>query len=195
MQRRTLVDLVKSRHSTCAMFDNTPLRQQLQQPRSAYMTKATAAFCTAAFVRTLRTSCGSPLSPRGAPRTLTMSSRKTPATPPPEQSDTPEQMLFKDLERIRAKRRQSAASEKKKSGITVDAIKSAIDMALLANFFLVIALLGWLGVALIPHFAAKNDVLLDPWLGLWGVFIQPVLGVLMLGTVIQGTLSYINSRD
>lgn len=104
-------------------------------------------------------------------------------------------MLLKDLERIRAKRRQSAASEKKEDSTTIGAIKSVVDTVLLVDFFVVIALLGWLAVALIPHFAAKNDVLLDPWLGLWGVFIQPVLGVLMLGTIVQGTLSYINSRE
>jgi hypothetical protein len=74
--------------------------------------------------------------------------------------------------------------------------KTVFDNLLLADFFLVIALLGWLVVALVPHFAAKNDSLLDPWLALWQPFIQPVLGVLMLATIGQGMLTYMfNAED
>lgn len=57
-------------------------------------------------------------------------------------------------------------------------------------FFLV-----WLVVALIPHYASHNDVLLDAWLSIWGVVIQPLLGVLMAGTIVSGTLSYVQSKE
>lgn len=73
--------------------------------------------------------------------------------------------------------------------------KTVFDNLLLADFFLVCALLLWLIVALVPHFAWKNEVLLDPWLALWGPFIQPVLGVLMLSTIGQGMLTYMFSKD
>lgn len=73
--------------------------------------------------------------------------------------------------------------------------KKVFDNVLLFDFFLVVGLLGWLLVALIPHFAAKNDVLLDPWLALWQPFTQPVLGVLMLATIGQGMLSYMFSSE
>lgn len=112
-------------------------------------------------------------------------------SPPPPVSA--EEMLRKDLEVIREKRRNAKPREDKVAPL--DAVKSAIDAVLVWNFFLVLGLLGWLVVALIPHFAAKNDVLLDPWLWLWQPFIQPVLGVLMLGTVVQGTISFINSKE
>lgn len=104
-----------------------------------------------------------------------------------------EEMLRKDLEVMREKRRNAKPREKKAAPL--DFVKSAIDAILLWDFFLVLGLLGWLTVALIPHFAAKNDVLLDPWLALWPVFIQPVLGILMLGTIVQGTMSFINSKE
>lgn len=104
-----------------------------------------------------------------------------------------EDMLLKDLKALRSKRK--AMGKPKGSQPVVDGFKTVIDTILLWDFFLVVGLLVWLVVALIPHFAAKNDVLLDPWLGLWQPFIQPVLGVLMLGTIVQGTLSFINSKE
>lgn len=111
-------------------------------------------------------------------------------------SSTPENMLLADLKQMRSKRTQakgnssSVSDERDSSGIS---IKSIIETILLWDFFLVLAFLSWLVVALIPHFVSKNDVLLDPWLALWQPFIQPVLGVLMLGTIVQGTISYISS--
>lgn len=101
-------------------------------------------------------------------------------------------MLLQDIQRLRTKRAQQAPRESDSS--LLDTLKSAVDTLLLADFFLVLALLGWLAVALVPHFLRKNDVLLDPWLALWQPFIQPVLGVLMMGTIAQGTLSYLRSR-
>lgn len=94
---------------------------------------------------------------------------------------------------MRAKRKNTAPQEERAAPL--DTVKAAIDAILLWDFFLVLGLLGWLAIALVPHFAAKNDVLLDPWLGLWQPFIQPVLGVLMLGTIVQGTISFINSKN
>lgn len=104
-----------------------------------------------------------------------------------------EEMLRKDLQTMRARRK--SAPQPKKDESPLANLKSALDTLLLWDFFLVIALLGWLVIALIPHFTSKNDVLLDPWLGLWQPFIQPVLGVLMLGTIVQGTISFINSKN
>lgn len=124
---------------------------------------------------------------------------KRPKDPPraePESTPiapSPEEMLLKDIERIRAKEKDGPAKETAQSPFAI--MKSVVDTLLLWDFFLVVGLLGWLAVALIPHFASKNEILLDPWLALWQPFIQPVLGVLMLGTVVQGTLSFITSKE
>lgn len=63
------------------------------------------------------------------------------------------------------------------------------------DFFVVCFFLAWLVVALVPHFAYHNEVLLDAWLSLWTLVIQPLLGVLMLGTIVAGTLSYVQSKE
>lgn len=63
------------------------------------------------------------------------------------------------------------------------------------DFFVVCFFLAWLVVALIPHYASHNEVLLDAWLSIWGVVIQPLLGVLMAGTIVAGTLSYVQSKE
>lgn len=63
------------------------------------------------------------------------------------------------------------------------------------DFFVVCFFLVWLVVALVPHYASHNEVLLDAWLSMWGVVIQPLLGVLMAGTIVSGTLSYVQSKE
>ncbi|CDF41337.1 unnamed protein product [Chondrus crispus] len=170
------------------------------------------AFCSA-FTRPIRPNirlCPSLSSLRGAKVASISMSKKTskrakrgesekqpdPSTPPADASrstvSAPD-LLKADVERIRAKRKNAPAQKVETAPMST--VKSVVDSVLIWNFFLVLGLLGWLGIALIPHFASKNDVLLDPWLALWQPFIQPVLGVLMLGTIVQGSISYINSKE
>lgn len=75
-----------------------------------------------------------------------------------------------------------------KAGLVVRRI---VDTVLIWDFFLVIALLLCLGIAIVPHFATHDDRLLNLWLSLWQPFIQPVLNVLMLGALAQGALNFI----
>lgn len=102
-----------------------------------------------------------------------------------------EEMVRRDMEALRSRER---ATESTKSVTPLESAKQVISTVLLWDFFLVLALLLWLLIALVPHFASKNDFLLDPWLQLWQPFTQPVLGVLMVATIIQGTISYV-SKD
>lgn len=108
-----------------------------------------------------------------------------------------DEMVRRDMVALKQKRKV-AEGEVKNTSETKQAlqnVRGAVEMLLLVDFFLVVALLLWLVVALVPHFATQNDVLLDPWLALWKPFIQPVLGVLMLGTIVQGTISYVGKND
>lgn len=73
--------------------------------------------------------------------------------------------------------------------------RSAFPFPPTQDFFVVCFFLAWLVVALVPHFAYHNEVLLDAWLSLWTLVIQPLLGVLMLGTIVAGTLSYVQSKE
>ncbi|CAN8073858.1 unnamed protein product [Agarophyton chilense] len=106
--------------------------------------------------------------------------------------DAMEDTLLQDIKSMRAKR--MPGSESKPGSDSIYRVKSLIESILLWDFFLVLGLLGWLVVALVPHFVSKDDTLLDPWLALWQPFIQPVLGVLMLGTIVQGTISFISKN-
>lgn len=105
-----------------------------------------------------------------------------------------EEMLRADMEALRA-RRQASGDDGPEKRTALRAAQDFVGGVLLWDFFLVVGLLVWLLVALVPHFASQNDVLLDPWLGLWSPFIQPVMGVLMLGTIVQGTISFIADND
>ena len=108
-----------------------------------------------------------------------------------------DEMVRRDLAKLKQNQKQvqketETDTEEMKPMLSV---RSAVETLLLVDFFLVVSLLAWLVVALVPHFAAQNDVLLDPWLALWKPFIQPVLGVLMLGTIVQGTISYVSKNQ
>lgn len=122
--------------------------------------------------------------------------RSTPPTEPlsdAEREAADRDALRRDVAAFKAARagKEEAPLAEKSLG----AAKAVFDNLLLADFFLVCGLLLWLVVALVPHFVAKNEVLLDPWLALWGPFIQPVLGVLMLATIGQGMLTYMFSKE
>ena len=103
-----------------------------------------------------------------------------------------EEMIRQDLEQLKLKKRDSKETES--TGALLETVQGGISSLLLWDFFLIVGLLGWLLVALIPHFAAENDVLLDPWLQIWQPFTQPALGVLMVGTILQGTISFIAKK-
>jgi hypothetical protein len=109
--------------------------------------------------------------------------------------------LRRDVAMFKARESKSAGNEEGE-GIAAAAasgvyagVKKILDTAMVWNFFLIVALLGWLIVSLVPHFATKNEFLLDPWLKLWVPFIQPVLGVQMAGIIVQGMVTYAFSNE
>jgi hypothetical protein len=144
-----------------------------------------------------KTSDGSAKRPR-APGELTPS-RAPPAVPEIDEVADRESLL-RDVTAFKA--RVSRNAEDESSGLGAAALsgaygaaKNVLDTAMVWNFFLIVALLGWLLVSLVPHFVAKNEFLLDPWLQLWVPFIQPVLGAQMAGIVVQGMITYAFSQD
>jgi len=106
-----------------------------------------------------------------------------------DMKQTADEMVRRDMETLKAKR---AKLPKKEENSVMTRAKDAISTVLIVDFFLIVAILVWLAVALVPHFASKNDTLLDPWLQLWGPVFQPLLGILMAATIVQGTISYIS---
>ncbi|KAG1668533.1 hypothetical protein FOA52_012127 [Chlamydomonas sp. UWO 241] len=71
-------------------------------------------------------------------------------------------------------------------------MKDKVDEFLIADFFLVVAILVWLlaGVAQSSMTSGEQTLLLDMWYPLWPLVWQPALGVLMLGALVSGGLSW-----
>lgn len=136
---------------------------------------------------------------RGTPLVCVRSVRTWPvcAAEPPSDAETgADDTLLRDASTFRARRAAAKASAGGTAGNDGNglSVRSVLDTFLIGIFFLVVGLLVWLIVALVPHFASHNEVLLDPWLALWQPFIQPVLGVLMLGTIAQGAIGYFTPK-
>lgn len=102
--------------------------------------------------------------------------------------------LQNDLKSFRSRKPQSKTVQASEDGI-YSKVKGVVDTLLLWDFFAIVGLLLWLGAATGLHFGAKNDVLLDPWLALWEPIIQPALGVLMLGAIVQGVSSFLGKGN
>eukprot|EP00180_Rhodochaete_pulchella_P000878 Plantae.Rhodophyta-Rhodochaete_pulchella.ctg17096.p1 GENE.Plantae.Rhodophyta-Rhodochaete_pulchella.ctg17096~~Plantae.Rhodophyta-Rhodochaete_pulchella.ctg17096.p1 ORF type:complete len:171 (-),score=26.34 Plantae.Rhodophyta-Rhodochaete_pulchella.ctg17096:226-738(-) len=107
-----------------------------------------------------------------------------------------EDMLARDLARMKNRRKQEKAAETDDDALEVVAgkAKGVLDTLLVWNFGLVMLFLGWFIVGLVLHYAARNDTILDPWFALWPNVIQPVLGVLMLATILSGTASSMQQK-
>lgn len=65
-----------------------------------------------------------------------------------------------------------------------------INLALVADFFLVLFAFFWLAIAVAGH-ALKLPLGLDLWYKLWTPVFTPAIGILMAGTIISGAVGKI----
>lgn len=65
---------------------------------------------------------------------------------------------------------------------------------LIADFFLVLGSLGWLGAGLAVKAASGSSALLDGWLPLWQWVWQPAIGVLMAGALVSGGMGWLKEQ-
>jgi len=65
-----------------------------------------------------------------------------------------------------------------------------INLALVADFFLVLFAFFWLAIAVAGH-ALKLPLGLDLWYKLWTPVFTPAIGILMAGTIISGIVGKI----
>lgn len=131
--------------------------------------------------------------------------------PPLSKDETPtlEEMIRRDREAIKASVSQgrplievdaaaNVLDEVGESAATV--VKRVLGLVVAVDFFVVIFFLGWLGVSIAYQFAFCGGLtkeggpicangLYDSWYALWTPVIQPALGILMAGNIIQGTLN------
>lgn len=66
-----------------------------------------------------------------------------------------------------------------------------INLALVADFFLVLFAFFWLAIAVLGH-VLKLPLGLDLWYKLWTPVFTPAIGILMAGSVISGAIGKIN---
>ncbi len=66
-----------------------------------------------------------------------------------------------------------------------------INLALVADFFVVLFAFFWLAIAVIGH-ALKLPLGLDLWYKLWTPVFTPAIGILMAGTIISGIVGKIS---
>lgn len=68
-----------------------------------------------------------------------------------------------------------------------------LNLALVADFFLVLFSFFWLAIAVIGH-TFSLPLGLELWYKLWQPVFTPAIGILMAGTIISGLASWINQR-
>lgn len=71
-----------------------------------------------------------------------------------------------------------------------------VTQVLIADFFLVLFLLAWLGAGVAQAgFSGGNSPLLDVWYPLWPVLGQPAIGLLMAGALVSGGIDWISKKQ
>ena len=66
---------------------------------------------------------------------------------------------------------------------------------LIADFFLVVFLLVWLGAGVAQAgISGGNSFLLDVWYPLWPVLGQPAIGLLMAGALVSGGIDWLQNQ-
>lgn len=68
-----------------------------------------------------------------------------------------------------------------------------LNLALVADTFLVLFSFFWLAIAVIGH-AFNLPLGLDLWYRLWEPVFTPAIGILMAGALLSGILSWLNKR-
>ncbi|MBD2464050.1 hypothetical protein H6G89_23895 [Oscillatoria sp. FACHB-1407] len=68
-----------------------------------------------------------------------------------------------------------------------------LNLALVANLFLVLLSFFWLAIAVVGH-TFKIPLGLDLWYKLWEPVFTPAIGILMAGALLSGIISWVNKR-
>ncbi|CAN0229690.1 unnamed protein product, partial [Phaeothamnion confervicola] len=96
--------------------------------------------------------------------------------------------LGQDIARFRQKRAASAAGASNGGG-GLRNLKEAFSWLLVADFFVVVAFLGWFAAGVAGSYVFHQDALLDKFHDSWSPLVMPALSVLMGGTIAGGVVS------
>lgn len=68
-----------------------------------------------------------------------------------------------------------------------------LNLALMADLFLVLLSFAWLAIAVLGH-AAGVPLGLDLWYKLWEPVFTPAIGIFMAGAILSGLISWVLKR-
>ncbi len=74
-----------------------------------------------------------------------------------------------------------------------DKFLEGLNLALMANLFLVLFSFFWLAIAVIGH-SLGLSLGLDLWYKLWEPVFTPAIGILMGGAILSGVASWVRKR-
>jgi ABC-type enterochelin transport system permease subunit len=74
-----------------------------------------------------------------------------------------------------------------------DKLLNWINLALVADFFLVLFAFFWLAIAVAGH-ALHLPLGLNLWYKLWQPVFTPAIGILIAGTIVSGVTSWVAKR-
>jgi len=86
-----------------------------------------------------------------------------------------------------------------------EVVNRVLGLVVVADFFVVLGFLGWLGLSIVYQFAFCGGLtkeggpicanpLYDTWYSLWTPVIQPALGILMGSIIVQGTVNGLRGK-
>jgi len=74
-----------------------------------------------------------------------------------------------------------------------DKLLGWLNTALMWNLFLVLAAFAWFAIAVVGR-SMNVSLGLEFWYKLWQPLFQPAIGLLMLGAIASGVVSWVNKR-
>ncbi|QZZ20375.1 hypothetical protein J5X98_24490 [Leptothermofonsia sichuanensis E412] len=74
-----------------------------------------------------------------------------------------------------------------------DKLLQWVNLALMADLFLVLLSFVWLAIALVGH-SAGVPLGLDLWYKLWEPVFTPAIGIFMAGAILSGAINWISKR-
>ena len=74
-----------------------------------------------------------------------------------------------------------------------DKLLNGLNLFLVADVFFVLLAFGWFAIAILGR-SLGVPLGLDIWYGLWQPVFNPAIGILMLGALLSGLISWMSKR-
>lgn len=134
---------------------------------------------------------------RGPPRSVRRRVWRSDADSNEDAESWNDEAMQDDIRRLTKKRaleKLQATSYREKFGEAAEGPRSSLggvlDKLLVADFFLILAVLAWFLAGVAQRTALGDDGILEAWLPLWTPLFQPALGVFMAGALLSAVAKW-----